>query len=264
MGAAVNGEVVQKFPLLGIGVSATTFERTLQELLDAPDGGERKRVHFCTTHTLVESRSNPELRAELLDAEIIAPDGMPLVWAGRLSGVEIERFCGPDVMLALIDRSREYGRRHFFYGGDEGVPEQLAAALSKRYPGLEVAGSYSPPFRALTVEEDEAIVEQINASNADYIWVGLGTPKQDLWIAEHWERLNASVLLAVGAAFDFHTDRVKRAPAWMQRIGMEWLFRLLSEPRRLGKRYAIANVKFLYFAGRQALGSILGRFSRRG
>lgn len=256
---------MEKYALLGVGVSATRFEETLQELLDAPQSQQRKRVHFCSVHTLVESSTNPDLYAELQDAEVVAPDGMPLVWAGRLRGIAVQRFCGPDVMPELIDRSREYGQSHFFYGGAEGVPEQLAEAFSERYPGLLVAGTYSPPFRELSQEEDAAVVERINSSNADYVWVGLGSPKQDLWIADHWERLEASVLLAVGAAFDFHTDRSRRAPRWMQRTGLEWLFRLLSEPGRLWKRYTVVNLTFIYLASRQALSAALARlpWSRR-
>jgi N-acetylglucosaminyldiphosphoundecaprenol N-acetyl-beta-D-mannosaminyltransferase len=176
---------------------------------------------------------------------LIQPDGMPLVWLGRLAGRRVERVCGPDFMPALIEQGIGAGRTHFFFGGAPGVPEALAARLSARYPGLRVAGTLSPPFRTLSIEEEESIIAQINAAGPDYVWVGLGTPKQDLWLAAHRSRLRASALLAVGAAFDLLAGRRRRAPRWMQRTGTEWIYRLAMEPRRLGSRYTRVNARFL-------------------
>ncbi|MPZ99217.1 MAG: WecB/TagA/CpsF family glycosyltransferase [Dehalococcoidia bacterium] len=242
-----------------MAVNATTFDGALERLLRAPADGSHLRAHFCSVHTLIEATDNPELRAALNDAELIAPDGMPLVWGGRLQGYQVGRVCGPDLMLALLERSVATGGRHYFYGGAEGVPEQLAGRLQQRFPGLVVAGGYSPPFRALTPEEDEAVVQHINEARPDYVWVGLGSPKQDLWVASHFGRLDASVLLAVGAAFDFHTDRVKRAPLWMQRVGLEWFFRLSTEPRRLWKRYTIINARFVALVAADVVRGVAGR-----
>lgn len=238
-------EAGPRFPLLGVAVNAVTFAGALQFLLDAPSARRRIRGHFCSVNMLVAAADNPVLREALNSADLVAPDGMPLVWLGRLRGYSIERVCGPDIMLALLDRSRERGYRHFFYGGGEGVAEQLAATMAKRFPGLQVAGVFTPPFRPLTPDENRAITACINAAAPDYVWVGLSTPKQDLWIAEHREHLEAAALLAVGAAFDFHSGRRRRAPRWMQRTGSEWLFRLFSEPRRLGRRYTVTNLRFL-------------------
>jgi len=162
---------------------------------------------------------------------------MPLVWYGRLKGMQPERVCGPDTMLAVLDRARLDGARHFFYGGAPGVAEQLAREMQHRFVGLQLAGVYCPPFRALTDAETADIVETIDASGADFVWVGLGSPKQDLWMQHMQPRLRASVLLGVGAAFDFHAGLKARAPRWMQRTGLEWTHRLLSEPRRLAGRY---------------------------
>ena len=178
---------------------------------------------------------------------------MPLVWLARRADAAAERVCGPDFMPALIGAGVERQRSHFFYGGGPGVPEGLAARFAATYPGLRVAGTLSPPFRALSAAEDDAIVAQINAAQPDYVWVGLGAPKQDLWVAEHRSRLDAAALLAVGAAFDFHAGRRRRAPRWMQRSGTEWLFRLVTEPRRLAGRYTRVNARFLALVIRDRL-----------
>jgi N-acetylglucosaminyldiphosphoundecaprenol N-acetyl-beta-D-mannosaminyltransferase len=148
-------------------------------------------------------------------------------------------------MLAVCEQSRTAGYRHYFYGGHPGVPEQLQTVFQQRFPGLQVAGAYSPPFRALTPEEDAQIVEQINAARPDIVWVGLSTPKQERWMADHIHRLTAPVLIGVGAAFDFHTGRVRQAPRWMQRTGLEWFYRLCQEPGRLWRRYLTNNPLFV-------------------
>ena len=232
------------FELLGVRINVAPFSDVLARVLGAPDRGDRLSVHFATAHSIVESHENPDLR-RALSRGIVEPDGMPLVWLGRRSGHPVERVCGPDFMPAVMEHGVPVGRTHFFFGGAPGVPETLAERLSARYPGLKVAGTLSPPFRPLTLEEDEAIIAQINAKRPDYVWVGLGAPKQDLWVAAHRERLDAPVLLAVGAAFDFHAGIRRRAPAWMQRNGTEWLYRLASEPRRLAGRYTRVNARFV-------------------
>ncbi|MCG7592779.1 WecB/TagA/CpsF family glycosyltransferase [Mycobacterium sp. PSTR-4-N] len=169
-----------------------------------------------------------------------------MVWAGRLAGADwMSRVYGPDLMLGVLRRAEEEGWSSFFYGGKEGVPELLAERLQRQFPNLKVAGTYSPPFRALTPVEDEAIINRINASQADLVWVGLSTPKQERWMASHRGSLTAPVLLGVGAAFDFHADLMPQAPGWMQRSGLEWLFRLMKEPRRLWKRYMRNNPAFV-------------------
>jgi N-acetylglucosaminyldiphosphoundecaprenol N-acetyl-beta-D-mannosaminyltransferase len=233
-----------RFAVLGVSINAAKFDDVLDRVLRAPETGDRLALHFATAHTLVEAQENEELRTAL-DQGLVQPDGMPLVWLGRASGQRVERVCGPDFMPALIEHGVETGRTHFFYGGAPGVPEALVARLSARYPGLRVAGTLSPPFRTLTGEEEAAIIARINAAKPDYVWVGLGTPKQDLWLAANRSRLNAPVLLAVGAAFDFLAGRRRRAPLWMQRSGTEWIYRLATEPRRLGSRYTRVNARFV-------------------
>lgn len=234
----------QTYDALGLPLSVLGFERTLARLLDAPARGERLRVHFCALHTVVEAAKDESLHRTLGAADVLIPDGAPLVWLGRGKGHQVERVCGPDMMLALLERTSKRGDRHFFYGSTEEVLGGLMAGLGTRFEGINIAGSYSPPYRPLTPAEVEAVAGMINASEADYVWVGLGSPKQDWWLADFRPRLNAAALLAVGAAFDFHSGRLKRAPLWARRAGVEWLFRLVAEPRRLGPRYLSTGLKF--------------------
>ena len=231
------------FDVLGVRINAQPFASMVDRVLRAPDTGERLSLHFATAHSIVEAQDRPELRDALVSG-IVEPDGMPLVWLGRRAGIPVERVCGPDFLPAVAEQGVAFGRSHYFYGGASGVPEQLASRLERRSPGLRVAGTFSPPYRALSLAEDREVVARINAERPDYVWVGLGAPKQDLWVAAHRDLLDAPVLLAVGAAFDFHAGTRRRAPAWMQRTGTEWLHRLLSEPRRLVGRYTRTNARF--------------------
>jgi N-acetylglucosaminyldiphosphoundecaprenol N-acetyl-beta-D-mannosaminyltransferase len=218
----------------------------------------RREPHYvCVTpvHAVMESQRDKELRRIHNAAGLVTPDGMPLVWLSRLMGFpNVERVYGPDLTLAMCERSIKPRYQHFFYGGGPGVAEKLVLRLRSRFPGLKVCGTYSPPFRPLTLEEDRAIVAEINATKPDIVWVGISTPKQQYWMAEHVGQLSAPVLIGVGAAFDFHAGIKRQAPRWMQKIGLEWLFRLLSEPRRLWRRYLIDNPWFLWLMLLQALG----------
>jgi N-acetylglucosaminyldiphosphoundecaprenol N-acetyl-beta-D-mannosaminyltransferase len=217
--------------------------------------GERQYVCVSGIHGVMESQRDDRLRAIHNAAGMVTPDGMPLVWLSRWKGFRyVERVYGPDLMLACCERSVAMGYRHYFYGGDAGVPEQLVARLQARFPGLEVVGGYSPPFRALTVQEDDEIVDRINAARPDVVWVGLSTPKQERWMSEHRDRVNAPVFIGVGAAFDFHAGLKPQAPLWMQRNGLEWLFRLCKEPRRLWRRYLRNNPMFVWHIMLQSLG----------
>jgi N-acetylglucosaminyldiphosphoundecaprenol N-acetyl-beta-D-mannosaminyltransferase len=239
----------------GVKVSALTFEKAIQLFLDAPGSGARLRAHFCTAHTVVEANADPRLMRALNDGEIVTSDGMPLVWLLRLMGHRAERVYGPDVLLSLADQSRDRALSHYFYGGAEGIAERLVERLSAEYPGLRVAGLEAPPFRPLSDTERRQVIDRINASGADYVWVGLGTPKQDFWLAENRAELAPAVLFAVGAAFDFLSGAKPRAPRLMQRSGTEWLFRLVTEPGRLWRRYLVGNVRFVWLVTRDAMRS---------
>ena len=246
---------IERVDILGVDVSAIN----MAQALDAIGGWiARRQPHYvCVTgvHGIMESQQDEHLRSIHNAAGLVTPDGMPLVWLLRLRRLQhVGRVYGPDLMLALCQRSVSEGHRHYFYGGSEGVLERLVANLRQRFPGLRIAGAYAPPFGPLTGEEDDRIVHMINAANPDIVWVGLGTPKQERWMAEHLGHLNASVLIGVGAAFDFHAGVKRQAPRWMQRSGLEWCFRLAMEPRRLWRRYLVNNPLFVLLMLRQALG----------
>jgi N-acetylglucosaminyldiphosphoundecaprenol N-acetyl-beta-D-mannosaminyltransferase len=237
---------IPRVDVLGVGISAIDMARAVAEITRWIEDGERHYVCVTGVHGVMEARRDPELRRIHNASGLTTPDGMPMVWAGRRAGVpEMHRVYGPDLMLEVCAVAAERGWSSFFYGGGDGVPELLAERLTDRFPGLRVAGTWSPPFRQLTPEEDEAVVERINRSGADLVWVGLSTPKQERWMAAHVRRLDAKALLGVGAAFDIHAGLLAQAPAWMQRSGLEWLYRLGREPRRLWRRYLRNNPRFV-------------------
>ncbi len=217
----------------------------------------RSPNYVCVTgvHGVMESQRSDEIRGIHNSAGLVTPDGMPLVWLLRAAGHRsTERVYGPDLMLALAERASRHGYSHFLYGASESALTRIQSNLSKRYPNFRLAGAYSPPFRPLTTDEDAKIVKLINKSGADIVWVGLSTPKQERWMAEHRAQLRAPVLLGVGAAFDFHAGLVRQAPSFLQRNGLEWAFRLAMEPRRLWRRYLTNNPLFIFLVVRQILG----------
>jgi N-acetylglucosaminyldiphosphoundecaprenol N-acetyl-beta-D-mannosaminyltransferase len=240
---------IPRVDVLGVKVSAIHMEQALDVLDDWITNGIRRYVCVTGVHGVMESRRNAKLQRIHNDAGLVTPDGMPLVWWSKSRGWRhTERVYGPDLMLACCERSIATGYRHFFYGGNDGVADLLEEKLSRRFPGLSVAGTYTPPFRQLTKEEDDEVVKRINDAGADIVWVGLSTPKQEYWMADHLGRIDAPVMIGVGAAFDFHAGLKKQAPAWMQQSGLEWFFRLATEPRRLWKRYLVNNPAFVWLA----------------
>src|SRR5215208_4201918 len=233
--------------ILGLPIAMTDYT----EAMDVMDGmiarGQRGYVCATAVHAVMVAQNDPEMRAALQGSTLTVPDGMPLVWAANALGEDLnDRVYGPELMLRYCERSRDKGHRIFLYGGrDQGSLAQLTLNLRLRFPGIKVVGGYSPPFRALTDEEDNAIAEQINAAQPDIVWVGIGVPKQEKWMARMRDRIEAPVLAAVGAAFDFHAGRVSMAPEWMQNRGLEWTYRIAQEPRRLLPRYLIHNPRFV-------------------
>lgn len=236
-----------------VRISALTFDMALALIDGWVVRRERQYVNVCTAHTALECHDAPALAAIVNGAGMATPDGMPLVWLGRLRGYRVERVYGPDLMLAVCERGLARGYRHFFFGGAPGVADELARRLRGRFPGLLVVGVYAPPFRALAEAEERAVATLIDDSGADIVWVGLGTPKQDYWVARFRPRIRASVLIAVGAAFDFHAGRVRQAPHLLRRVGLEWLYRLTREPARLWRRYLLGNPRFVALALRQLI-----------
>lgn len=240
-----------RFNVLGVGVSALTLTAARDWVLSAQGKLRLGYVCVCTVHGISEAQDDPAFRRILNESYLTTPDGMPLVWLGP-SGVE--RVYGPDLMLAVCDAGRPVGLRHYFYGGAPGVAEDLAKAMTTRFPGLHVAGTFTPPYRPLNTEETTMLKADVARTRPDVLWVGLSTPKQERFMAAHWQSLDAGVLIGVGAAFDFHTGRVRQAPRWIQRSGFEWLFRLCMEPRRLGLRYLKTNPLFLWRIAAQLTG----------
>jgi N-acetylglucosaminyldiphosphoundecaprenol N-acetyl-beta-D-mannosaminyltransferase len=202
-------------------------------------------VTFTNVHAVMEARRDEVFRQVLNRADMVCPDGMPLVWLDHWRGGNTERVCGPDFLIEFFRRTEASGYTHFFYGAAPAVVEQLAASLQRRFPGGRIAGFYSPPYRALTVDEDEAVIKMINSAAPDVLWIGLGCPKQERWMWEHRESIRTPVMLGVGQAFDIHAGALGQAPRWMRNHGLEWLFRLCSEPGRLWKRYLVTNTDFL-------------------
>jgi N-acetylglucosaminyldiphosphoundecaprenol N-acetyl-beta-D-mannosaminyltransferase len=231
--------VLDRAFILGIGVSAITLDRAVSTIEQWIERRTQKYVCVTGAHGIIESRHDPQLRRIHNEAGMVTPDGMPLVFMARRLGFKsVSRVYGPDLMRRFTEISAQKGYRQFYYGGGAGIAEQLAATLKARYPTLSIAGTMTPPFRPLTPEEDEATVARINELAPDIVWVGLSTPKQEFWMASHIGRLNAPVLVGVGAAFDFLAGTKSQAPVWMQQSGLEWAYRLVHEPRRLWRRYA--------------------------
>jgi N-acetylglucosaminyldiphosphoundecaprenol N-acetyl-beta-D-mannosaminyltransferase len=240
---------IPRVNVLGVGVSALNLDTATAALADA--AARRVKGYVCVTgvHGVSEAQSDPELRAILNSALLNTPDGMPMVWMGRLQGFrDMSRVYGPDLMLRICELSARRGYTQFLYGGGPGVADQLKQRLEGWFPALKIAGTYTPPFRALTLEEEAELTRTVARAKPDFFWVGLSTPKQERFMAQYSGRLDATVFLGVGAAFDFHAGRVRQAPRWMQRSGLEWLFRLCCEPRRLWKRYFKNNPLFIWRA----------------
>jgi N-acetylglucosaminyldiphosphoundecaprenol N-acetyl-beta-D-mannosaminyltransferase len=242
----MSAGVIPRVDVLGVGISAVSMDQAVAEISRWVDEGERHYVCVTGVHGVMESQRDPALAAIHNRSGLTTPDGMPMVWAGHRAGARhMTRVYGPDLMLELCGLGARRGWSMYFYGGGEGTPERLAERLTARFPGLKVAGTYSPPFRPLTPEEDDEVVARINEAQPDVVWVGLSTPKQERWAAAHRSRLHAPAIIAVGAAFDFHAGLLPQAPRWMQQRGLEWAYRLVKEPRRLWKRYLSNNPRFV-------------------
>lgn len=242
--------VIPRTNVLGVGISAVNMPLALEAIDRWIVGGARQYVCVAAAHSVMECRRDAPLRRLFNRSGLTTPDGMPLVWLSRLAGQRhVRRVYGPELMLAVCQSGLEKGYRHFFYGGAAGVAEDLVGRLRLRFPSLAVAGTSTPPYRDLSPEEDELIDRQVNDSQADIVWIGLGTGRQEHWMAAHRPRLQAPVLIGVGAAFDFLSGRKPQAPPWIRRAGLEWLFRLAHEPRRLWPRYREYPLFVLLVAG---------------
>ena len=253
--AVASAAGIRTREILGIPVAMTDYDQAMDVMDSMIERREAGFVCAVPVHAVMVAQDDPEMYAALRRSTLSVPDGMPLVWAANLLGERLpDRVYGPELMLRYNGRCVERGHRVWLYGGrDQGSLVQLALSMRRRHAGLQIVGGYSPPFRSLSEDEEDAIVEQINAARPDVLWVGIGVPKQEKWMARMRERLDVPVMCGVGAAFDFHAGRISQAPRWMQERGLEWTYRIAQEPRRLLPRYLYFNPKFLASFTRQLL-----------
>jgi N-acetylglucosaminyldiphosphoundecaprenol N-acetyl-beta-D-mannosaminyltransferase len=238
--------------ILGIPLALTDYERTMDWMDAMVRTGEKGSLSAAAVHLVMVAQEDEVTRRAVEGTTLVVPDGQPLVWALRSLGREATRVYGPDLMAKYCERSASTGVRMYLYGGrNQGALVELALKLRQRYPGLQIVGGYSPPFRPLNDDERDWVVGDVARSKADVVWVGTGQPKQEIWMHEMRASLSAPLLVGVGAAFDFHAGLVPQAPSWMQDVGLEWSFRLAQEPRRLWKRYLKYNPRFVADFGRQ-------------
>jgi N-acetylglucosaminyldiphosphoundecaprenol N-acetyl-beta-D-mannosaminyltransferase len=240
--------------VLGVRVHAIDITRAADRIECALANSEKGYVCVTGVHGVMEAQNHPEFKAILNQALLTVPDGMPTVWVGKLQGFRsMKRVFGPDLMVELCKRSVQKGYTHFLYGGAPGVAEQLKTALTSRFSGINVVGTYTPPFRPLTHAELGQLKNTITALKPDLFWIGLSTPKQERFMATHLHDLNTKVMIGVGAAFDVHTGRLRDAPNWVKNLGLQWLHRLAQEPARLWKRYLLNNPRFVWRIALQLL-----------
>jgi N-acetylglucosaminyldiphosphoundecaprenol N-acetyl-beta-D-mannosaminyltransferase len=241
--------------VLGVGVHAIDLPSAVRIIEDAVREGVKGYVCVTSVHGVMEAQRDPEFRDILNQSLLVAPDGMPTVWVGHMQGNPgMKRVFGPDLMLEVCRRSAGTGIRHFLYGGKPGIADELAEGLRRRFPGITVVGTFTPPFRPLDPCEQLALEKQLGAASPDIVWVGLSTPKQETFMAENFQRLPGKIMVGVGAAFDIHTGHVKDAPKWIKDAGLQWAHRLCQEPRRLWKRYLVNNSAFLVAISLQLIG----------
>ncbi|MDA3798476.1 MAG: WecB/TagA/CpsF family glycosyltransferase [Kiritimatiellae bacterium] len=234
-----------RYPVGVTSVSAMTLQSAVDRVLNWIKTGQSHHVNVCTADTMVQCFEQPELAKIVLESGMATTDGMPLMILGKLRGYNVTRVYGPDLMLELCRQGIAKNTRHYFYGATDEVLKKLRTNLKTQFENIQIAGMYSPPFRPLTEQEEADIINKINETNPDIVWCGLGTPKQDYWVAKFQPHLNSAASIAVGAAFNFHAGEVRQAPRWMMKLSLEWLFRLFIEPKRLWKRYLIGNPRFI-------------------
>lgn len=253
---------IRRVRLLDCWISALDIEQALTEVSALVRRGHGGYACFANVHTVVSAHTDPRLRDATNQAALVLADGKPLSVVARWRGVrEMGQVAGPDILPRLVGTAPWL--RHYFYGSTPAVLGDLCQRLHERFPGVQIVGSYSPPFRPLEPAERADIVQQINAIRPDIIWVGLGAPRQEYWMADHWQALKPAILLGVGAAFDIHAGHVPRAPEWMKRLSLEWVYRLLQEPRRLWKRYLVTNSLFLYCLTKDSFNNMLLKRGRQ-
>ncbi len=243
--------------VLGVGIHATDMSGTVAAIQSAVDHNVRGYITFTGVHGIMESQGDLELK-RILNGSLLSPsDGRPAVWVGWLRGFfKMRQVPGPDVMLRVCAQSPENGYTHFFYGGNTGVADELKRSFTQRFPGLKVVGTYCPPFRPLNDREEADLIRKVSEAKPDFFWIGLSTPKQERFMHRYIDKLEVKLFIGVGAAFDFHTGRIKDSPGWVKALGAGWINRIFQDPKRLWKRYLINNPKFIYAVTLQLLGIV--------
>jgi N-acetylglucosaminyldiphosphoundecaprenol N-acetyl-beta-D-mannosaminyltransferase len=241
--------------ILGVKVHATSMDRALARIESALVSGEKGYVCVTGVQGVMEAQVDSNLKRIINHSILTTPDGRPTVWVGWLRGFfKMRQVTGPDMMLRICALSAEKGYTHFFYGGNAGVADQLKDSLSRRFPGMKVVGTYTPPFRPLYEDEEAELIRKVAELKPDFFWVGLSTPKQERFMDQYISRLDTRLMFGVGAAFDIHTGRIKDAPYWMKATGVQWLHRIYQDPGRLWRRYLVNNPKFVYRITLELLG----------
>ncbi|GAC13713.1 WecB/TagA/CpsF family glycosyltransferase [Aliiglaciecola lipolytica] len=257
-------EVLRKrVNVLGLAIDPIEFTEAVDKIIFFAKSRPTQFVCVNSAQDVVIAQHDSRFRKIVNQANLATADGWPVVWNIRSQGLQLsDRVTGPDLMLAVCDKGRSHELKHFLYGGVEEVPSLLTGKLKQSFPDINICGAYSPPFRKLTAAEDQAEIDLINQSEADVLWIGISTPKQHFWVEDHLDKLNVGVVITVGAAFDFHSGRVKRAPKWMRENGLEWFHRAVKEPKRLGMRYLKYLPQFFIMSILQRCG--LRQFSIKG
>jgi len=244
----MQNKVFNTYPVVNANIASTTMTKALNEVARMAKSGNPGYACFVNAHVSVMTKKDSALKKAVNSATFAFPDGMPVYLVGHyLFGQNNQKISGPDFLQKIFEDKNFRALNHYFYGGQEETLDLLIKELNQKYPGCNIVGSESPPFRTLSEEEEQQALDKMINAKAQIIWIGLGAPKQELWMQKNTKKLNSSILLGVGAAFDFHSGSLNRAPAIMQKIGMEWLHRLLQEPRRLWKRYLVTNSLFVYY-----------------
>ena len=251
----MTAQLTEQVNVLGVGVHAVDMQSTASLLEASIRGGGKEYVCLTGVHGIMEAQRDPGLKSIFSKALLVVPDGMPTVWIGHFQGFSaMQRVFGPDLMMEIIGRSEFRNCVHFFCGGEPGVAERLRDEILRRYPWVQIAGTYSPPFRSMTEMEEDCLKAKVRSLQPDIIWVGLSTPKQERFMARYLPVLETKLMIGVGAAFLFHTGAIQDSPKWVKDAGLQWLHRLVQEPFRLWKRYLLNNPRFIFCALLQMTG----------
>lgn len=240
--------------VLGVQIAVTTYRNTLTKIAAWIKNAKKSYICVAAVHLVMECQTSPRLLAGVNRAGVVTPDGMPLVWLSKFAGKNVERVYGPTLMLKICQLAQNQGWKIFLLGGALGQTQILAEKLRQRFPRLKIVGCQDTPIKTLSERENRVVVDQINRTKPQVVFVGLGCPHQEWWMIKNRKKLSANVLVGVGAAFDIITLRTKQAPAWLQELGLEWFYRLIQEPRRLGPRYLTTNISFLWHLIKEAAG----------